>query len=296
MTHYAETIEKLQRKFYQYGNNFNHFEKIDKQREQELKDKYSYLLDKKSKNGLDTYYNFLSFLVNNIEMHLLSFDERLYLLISYIDPELITFKEYLKSNIKPSKQFEDLTEQLDYDAERKIQISLFTSSVRKLLGFYDERLIKYEDEFFNKFYNTELLKNINKDYSATLLQYIVFISNFSSITKERLTELELSADNWLKAQQSTNIFATSTFNILFQSSLLNLNNLKEQYIFLILVNDRNLKALGIHEEESKIANEKKRCIEELGFYNPDFIKLEQLYYDTFYPDLKVSPFTVTKKR
>lgn len=295
MTHYAETIEKLQRKFYQYSNNFNHFEKIDNQREQELKDKYSYLFDSKSKS-LNTYYNFLSFLVNNIEMHLLSFDERLYLLISYIDPELITFKEYLKSNIKPSKQFEDLTEQLDYNAKRKIQISLFTSSVHKLLGFCDERLIKYENEFFNKFYNTELLRNITKDYSATLLQYIVFISNFSSITKERLTELEIIADNWLKTQQSTNVFATSTFNILFQSNLLSLNNLKEQYIFLILVNDRNLKALSIHEEESKIANEKKRCIEELGFYNPDFIKIEQLYHDTFYPDLEVSPFTITKKR
>lgn len=287
-------IKILQRKLYQYKRNFNNFDDIDEKKGEELKKRFFYVSMDAIDTGVYSYLYYLNAIINNTSFHLLNYDERIYLFINFVDPELIIFKEYLGTNILPPKEFEDSQKQTKYNNERKKQIVSFQSKVRQELGFFDENLIEYEIKYFKKFYSNNLLKNVNKDYSSTFLKFGQFITSFSTITKERLAEIELIADEWLKVQQNNNNYTTSAFNISFQSNLLNLNNIYEQLIFFILVNDRSLKALAIHEEESLISREKSRCLKELGFYDPNFIQIEQIYHDTFYPDLEVSPFTMIK--
>lgn len=294
---FKQSPAAMQNKLYGRSKEFNNFAKINNDRIAELKSKFALLYEDDSYQGLDKYLHILSSLVNNINCRFISFDEKIYLLITCVDPELITLREYLKTDLETIREFDSKKAQRQYNIERKKEILLFETRIREKLGFYDKYIIKYETKFYDRFILNKPSQSIKKDYSKIILNSIIYYSDFSSISKERLTELQLIADNWLNSQSDkTNIYLTSSYSIIYQTDLLELNDAIEKLTFFILVNDSNLKALTIYEEENKLEAVKKRCLEELGFFDLNLIKAEIVYHNTFYPEQEVSPFSIAKKR
>ena len=52
--------------------------------------------------------------------------------------------------------------------------------------------------------------------------------------------------------------------------------------------DPDLQMLKISEEEYKEPYVSERCIKEIGFFNPELVRLERKYHDKFVPEMKIS--------
>lgn len=251
-------------------------------------------------NKLDRYQSTLIYLSNpHIHFEFKTFDERLAFLIMTVDPNLVAFKEYLKINlmsIAEISKVENLKERNRLYEERNQILLDYETRVRDQIGFFDAKLVKYEELFFKRFYNEkELITEISQDNENIIMQFAGIIKDFNSITDERFKELVSIAETWLSMVPTKYRSKIATYSITNQKKLLGLNTLAEQFAFFILATDRNLDMLRIYEEESMMPTVEERITEEFGYYNKALLALEKLFHERFCPDKKLSIWTETKK-
>lgn len=248
---------------------------------------------------LDKYIKVLQYLSNpSIHMEIKTFDERLAYLIMAVDPYLVTFKEFLKINlmtIEEITRIKDLKERNRLFDERNQIICEYESTVRDQIGFFDAKLLKYEELFFKRFYNEkELITQVGQHNEDKFLLLSCLIQSFDSISNERYQELVEKAEVWLSMVPEKYRSKIATYSITNQKDLIGLDTLAEQYAFYILIVDGNLDMLRIYEEESMIPKTEERIQEEFGFYNPSMITLEKLFHSRFCPEKKISIWSDTK--
>ena len=248
---------------------------------------------------LDKYIKVLQYLSNpSIHMEIKTFDERLAYLIMAVDPYLVTFKEFLKINlmtIEEITRIEDLKERNRLFDERNQIICEYESTVRDQIGFFDAKLLKYEELFFKRFYNEkELITQVGQHNEDKFLLLSCLIQSFDGISNERYQELVEKAEVWLSMVPEKYRSKIATYSITNQKDLIGLDTLAEQYAFYILIVDGNLDMLRIYEEESMIPKTEERIQEGFGFYNPSMITLEKLFHSRFCPEKNISIWSETK--
>lgn len=294
-----ETInpQRLKEKLYQKEGDFLSYQDVTEEKLAEIAKKVYHYEEVRSKlshqnTNLAKYLEILEFLTNpRIHYELPTFDEKVLFLIMAVDPNLITFKEFLKVNlpsINTINETEEPDEQEKLANSRSQKIRYYQTQVRSILGFYDTKLLKYEEKYFSKFLNQkELLTDIAQDNTQKFLSLKMLMEPLSTITSERFQELQEKAQTWLSLTDNNDI-QTAIYSILKQNSLIGLKSFAEYFAFFVLVTDPSLDMLRIYEEESKINNIKKRIIEAFGYYEPELLSIEKEYHQAFCPDKKLS--------
>ena len=302
-------INRYLTKFYQYENNFKGFSKLSEEQLVDLTKKvyrHQELMSKTSSNisiklsKLEIYNKTLQYLTNsNIHFDLDSYDERIAYLILMADPNLVTFKEFLKMDLISKEEISLVKEKKKRNrlSEMRNQSLLaYKARVTEQIGFFDPKLLKYEELFFKKFFNDkELITEIGNDNCDKLMLRGKLLPDFNSISDERYEDLTNIAQIWLSLVPEKYNSKVATYSVTSQKKLLGLNNLAEQLAMFILLTDSDLDLLKIYEEESTMKKIEKRSIEQFGFFNKDLLVLEMKYHDRFCPDKKLSAWTKTKK-
>lgn len=304
MTFINHSPEYLRQKLYLREKTFNNFEGITENRLIELSQKVEQqreISNERAKNSrpkdkLSVYMEILEYLTSPVIHTIIpSFDERIIFMIMATDPELLAFKEFLKTSITSNKEInaaENEKEKLRLSIKRHDELMELQCKIRKKIGFYDHKLIKYEQIYFAKFLKRqEFITEVQQDYVTGLLETVNFIKSFDKITDERYEELKEKAMTWIALTNAEKDLKTAAYSVTSQLEAIGLKNLAEQYVFLILIADSNLDILRIYEEESRIPNVEARIKEEFGYYNINLIKIERLYHDRFCPEQKLSPWT-----
>lgn len=248
------------------------------------------------KDKLTKYMDTLTYLTNpSIHMELKTYDERIIFLIISVDPELEAFKEFLKTNITPTKVInaeQDPKKQQELISQRESEILEMQTRIRNKIGFYDSKLLKYEETYFKRFISSkELITKVNQDNITKLLRIIPLISSFNDISDERYQILQEKAKEWLATTNCENDLFTAAYSCSEQKETIGLNGIIEELIFLVLIGDPELDVLRIYEEESRMDEVERRCKEAFNYYNKDLITLERLYHERFCPKKTLSPWT-----
>lgn len=248
------------------------------------------------KDKLTKYMDTLTYLTNpSIHMELKTYDERIIYLIMSVDPELESFKEFLKTNITPTKVInaeQDPKKQQELISQRESEILEMQTRIRNKIGFYDSKLLKYEETYFKRFISSkELITKVNQDNITKLLRIIPLISSFNDISDERYQILQEKAEEWLATTNCENDLFTAAYSCSEQKETIGLNGIIEELIFLVLIGDPELDVLRIYEEESRMDEVERRCKEAFNYYSKDLITLERLYHERFCPEKTLSPWT-----
>jgi hypothetical protein len=248
------------------------------------------------KDKLTKYMDTLTYLTNpSIHMELKTYDERIIYLIMSVDPELESFKEFLKTNITPTKVInaeQDPKKQQELISQRESEILEMQTRIRNKIGFYDSKLLKYEETYFKRFISSkELITKVNQDNITKLLRIIPLISSFNDISDERYQILQEKAKEWLATTNCENDLFTAAYSCSEQKETIGLNSIIEELIFLVLIGDPELDVLRIYEEESRMDEVERRCKEAFNYYSKDLITLERLYHERFCPEKTLSPWT-----
>ena len=302
-------IEHYRTKFYQKENQSKKFTELIEEhlvqiankiyRKQEITEEVPTSYPKGNFSKLERYIKVLQYLTNpSIHMEMKTFDERLAFLIMSVDPYLITFKEFLKINLQSIQEIskvENLNERNRLYDERNQTLTNYETAVRNKIGFFDARLLKYEELFFKKFYNErELITSVGQHNEDSFLFLSCLLTSFDKISDERFKELQEKAKTWLSMVPDKYKTKIATYSATNQKQLIGLNTFAEQLAFYILVVDPNLDMLRIYEEESMIPSVEERIMEEFGYYNANLIKIEKKFHERFCPDKKLSIWTETK--
>lgn len=250
--------------------------------------------------GLERYEMTLQYLTNpRIHFDLKTFDERLVYLIMINDPNLVIFKEFLKLDLvslADIEKVEDQKEKLRLKQERNHALVEYEARVREQIGFYDPRLLKFEECFFKRFFNEkELITDVGINNQDGLMAKAKLLRSFNSISDERFEELKDIAQAWLSLAPEKYNTKVATYSLTHQNKLLGVNNSVEQLALFILMVDSDLDMLRIYEEESMMPETKRRIIEEFGYFSTDLLKLEKNFHERFCPDKKISVWSKTKK-
>ena len=295
-------IEHYKTKFYQKENQSKRFSELTEENlaniSKKIYKKEEIAEDTKTAK-LDRYIKTLLYLTNpNIHSDLKTYDERLAYLILATDPELITFKEFLKIHLPSISSISNIENQKERTMaleERHQILQQFETAVREQIGFYDVKLLKFEEQFFKRFYSKkELITQVGQHNEDGFLLLAGLVDSFDNITDERFKELIETAQAWNTIIPDKHKTKTATYSATKQKDLLGLTTLTEQFAFYILAVDPNLDMLRIYEEESMIPTTQERIEETFGYYNPALITLEKKYHQRFCPDKKVSIWTETK--
>lgn len=249
---------------------------------------------------LERYQKTLQYLTSsNLSSELKTFDAKIAYLIMIVDPNLITFKEFLQANLISSAEITKIEneQERNYLKDiRKKHISKYQSIVREKIGFFDVKLLKYEEMFFkNFFHNKSLITEAENNNEDNLIIKAKSLKDFNSISDERYEELINIAQTWLSLTPKQINSKIPTYNITNLHKSLGLTSPAEQLAIFILQIDSNLDMLRIYEEESMIKNVEVRIIEEFGYFNEELIILEKKFHNRFCPDKKLSIWTKTKK-
>ncbi len=219
-------------------------------------------------------------------------------LIMAVDPELITFKEFLKIDLQTIEEIAALESPKERNRlfnERNQTLNAYESTVRSQIGFFDAKLLKFEELFFKRFYNEkELITQVGQHNEDRFLLLSSLIQSFDSISDERYQELVEKAKLWLSLVPEQYRTKIATYSASNQKKLIGLNTLAEQFAFYILVIDGNLDMLRIHEEESMMPIVEERIKKEFGYYNKALLTLERKFHKRFCPDKKLSIWSETK--
>lgn len=296
-------VEYYTSKFYEKGKESKRFMDLTEDDLKELKKKVEEKRQMMSDNvtfrsvhmpKFDVYQSALEYLTNpTIHLKYRTFDERVAFLIMMVDPELVLFREYLKLNVISKEEItkvEDKKERAALLQKRNQAILNFQSTVREKLGFYDAKLIKYEEMYFNKFLGEkELITEVGNNNQEAIIFRAKVLSNFDSISDERFEQLKDIAQGCLSiAPYDTKV---ATYSVINQKKLLGLSGMAEQLALFILLVDSELDMLRIYEEESMMSEVERRIIEQFGYYNPELLKLEKKFHKRFCPDKELSFWT-----
>lgn len=304
-------IQNYWNKFYKNENSSKGFQELSEEQLSELskrvdtmKEKMSSTLPEKSDDNiskLERYQKTMQYLTNPlIHLDLNTFDERMAYLITMIDPNLVTFKEFLKLDLISKTEIAKTTDEQERNRLtniRKQTISTYKSIVREKIGFFDSKLLKYEEIFFKRFFNEqELITEVGNNNQDNLIIKAKSLKDFNSISDKRYQELINIAQTWLSLVPEKNNYKVAAYSITNQSKLLGLNNIAEQLVLFILLIDNDLDMLRIYEEESMFPIIKERIIEQFGFFDKELLVLEKKFHDRFCPNKQLSVWTKINKR
>lgn len=293
-------VEYYTTKFYEKGKETKRFTELSEDNLKELKKKVEEkrrMMAEKSTFRLkqmpkfDVYQNALEYLTNPyIHLKYRTFDERVAFLIMMVDPELVLYREYLKLDVMSKEDIlkvEDKKERVALLQKRKQAILNFQSAVREKLGFYDPKLIKYEEMYFNQFFgDKELITEVGNNNQEAVIFRAKVLRDFNSVSDERFEQLKDIAQGCLAiAPYDTKV---ATYSVINQKKLLGLSGMAEQLALFILLVDSELDMLRIYEEESMMSEVEKRITEQFGYYNPELLNLEKKYHKRFCPDKELS--------
>lgn len=254
-----------------------------------------------SVSPLEVYCKTLQYLTHqHIYLDLKSFDERIAFLIIMTDPELITFKEFLKLDLVSTTEINQETDVQKKELlkqQRKQTLSTYENMLREKIGFFDLKLLKYEELFFKRFYNEKvLITEVGTNNQDRLTAGAKLLKNFNNISDERYEELVYIAQTWSSLVPEENRSKVAAYSVINQKKLLGLHNLSEQLALFILLADSNLDMLRIYEDESMMEKIKNRIIKKFGYFNQELLILERKFHDRFCPNEKLSEWPKTKKR
>lgn len=278
---YLQNISAYEHTIFKNSKNFKGFENITMERRQQLElIVHNYKrLNKFQKNHhyiIDSnhyrYNKILECLVSNHKLGLNTLDEKIFFLINTIDPNCRMYELYLSCPDNLNKQNKE-------------------SIVRNNIGFFSNNLLKYEYAYMVKF-RPRLLTDVNKDYSKKFFLLMPLVKNFDEITEERFENIANQAILYKEIPHINLNCHTCTYNILYQSQILGLTTMQEKLIFFIQVMDPELQLLKIYYEESTYSNIQMRSQNELGFYFKYLISAELLYCQKFFPNKKISEWTL----
>lgn len=281
----------IRRRFFNYRIYFNNFSDINdekikaiKQKVKELNNIYN-IDDLKKTNILEAYKIILYHLLYNSNIRFDDFDEKVIFVILAMDEKLVILNKYLAANIISIKQIKEATnihEEVELKFKRKAQIKKYTEDVRNSLGFFENDLLTYEYQFYKKFLvQKKFIQEVNIDYSKKLFDAIIYFKNFNSITKDEFNEVKEKALKYIQNNKDIN-YTTVIYHLLYQNDILKLKDYKQQFLFLILVIDPELKLLEIYEEECTWKNIEERAKSELNFFDENIIKLEKKFKEKFF--------------
>lgn len=296
-------------KFYEKGNRFKGFLELSEDQLSTLSKKVYRMQEKMTDplsqrpekiTPLERYQRTLQYLTNpNIYSDLRTFDERMACLIMMTDPNLVTFKEFLKLDLLSMAEIDKVEEKTERERlmkDRKQTIVSYKYAVRQEIGFFDVNLLKYEEMFFKKFFSEkELITEVGCNNQDKLMFRAKLLKNFDSISDERYEELVGIAQTWLSIAPEKYNSKVATYSVTNQKKLLGLTNLAEQFALFILLVDSNLDMLRIYEEESTMKNIEGRIVEQFGYFHKDLLVLERKFHDRFCPNKALSVWSKTKK-
>lgn len=302
MAYDAKSLETLRRQFHSRSVTFNNFQGITNEDVETLKqiiaNKKKYFEAKQSlfsNSGLNNYINTLRYLTNpTISQELSTFDEKVLYLILSCDPELITMKTFISSDILPASRIneEDDKKRKGLEQRRYQELEQYATAVRQELGFYDGSLLKYESILSRRLLKKQgLITDVKIPSLDKLLKRAELIKTLDIITDNSLIRLRSICEMWLNEAKDPADLNSLAYNLINRFKELHIYNIEEQLIIFILIADPNLDLLRIYEEESNFNQMKVRAKNELGFYNKDLIKVERLYHDKFEPEKEISAWT-----
>ena len=289
-------IEDIKEGLYRHHKEYKKFNKIAQKRVFEIyKDSLRFLERIQSKISyydrnykLGVYIETLLYLSNpSIYNKYQTYDERLVFLILTVDPELRHFQHNALTNtISDARINSNPEEKSSLEKMQSNQRKRFEKNVRSEFQFLDKELLRYEKDFFNKFFKDErlLLKEnvkvqtplaIDTIYSLATINNLV--EDLSCVSDERCEEIKMEIETLLSHPKID--INTLLFHLKYQNELLKLKSLEEIVIFLIELIDPNLDLLAIYEEESIKEKMEIRALNEIGFFNINLIKLEKKYYE-----------------
>lgn len=296
-------VEYYTTRFYEKGKESNRFMDLTEEDLKELAKKVEEKRKIMAENvnyrtkympKFDVYQSTLEYLTStNIHLKYKTFDERVAFLILMVDPNLIAYREYLKLNAKSKEDIakvEDKNERAALLQERNQAIINFQSNVREKLGFYDPKLIKYEEMYFNKFFSEkELITEVGNNNQEAVIFRAKVLRDFNGVSDERFEQLKDIAQGCLAiAPYDTKV---ATYSVINQKKLLKLSGIAEQLALFILLVDSELDMLKIYEEESMMSEVERRIIEQFGYYNPELLNLEKKFHKRFCPDKELGFWT-----
>lgn len=296
-------VEYYTTKFYEKGKETRRFMDLTEDDLKELKKKVEEKRQMMAENvtfrskqmpKFDVYQSTLEYLTNpTIHLKYRTFDERVAFLIMMVDPDLVLYREYLKLNIMSKEDIakvEDKKERAELLQKRNQAILNFQSAVREKLGFYDPKLIKYEEMYFNKFLSEkELVTEVGNNNQEAVIFRAKVLRDFNGVSDERFEQLKDIAQGCLAiAPYDTKV---ATYSVINQKKLLGLSGMAEQLALFILLVDSELDMLRIYEEESMMSEVERRITEQFGYYNPELLNLEKKFHKRFCPDKELSFWT-----
>lgn len=304
---YTPDIDILKTKFWQRRHFSKNFENITEEDIKRIKEKAIAFREKAtepinqkgyfSKPKTALYQETLRYLVNpTIGTEYPTFDERLVFLIYTLDPEFKISDLYMSAPYPTYFQRENADQKtLDKFDEQKYEIDrIINSKIPEVAGFSDPFFNFFEKKFYaKKILPTTLQKNITSNYVDELLTICRATKHFTNVTPEEYETTLKLAKQYLAQFENTPSPNTVAFNLLKQNKLIGGNNTIKQIamLFVTLV-DPDLNMLKIYYDESMYQKMEKRSNEELGFYNPELIRLEVEYHKAFTPNKLVSEWQI----
>ena len=279
-------IIQNQKKFYQNKVHFKKFADLTDERIAELEkeiERYKGVIANE-KNTVDQYNRMLGALIYSKGY---TYDEKLYILINVMDPELNIYNLYRASNIMPvsliNEEDNDFVKR-NLAEERNKQLDAYKARVRDEIGFFQNELVTYEQAYFKKFKVNGLVMGNKLDESKKLFDIFKEIDSLI-ISDERYEAVLELAEKYQKDYPDVK-FKDFIYHVLHQSNVLGLKNNRERIIFCINVLDKDLRMYQIYEEENKWEVIEKRCKEEVGIKNKNFLYSECNYVKTYLPEVE----------
>lgn len=141
-------------KFYQTEVNFNNFSNItDEELDSIIDDvRISTFMQNNNETRFELYLRVLYYL--SISKKYMNFEKNMIYLIESMDPELVSYKEFRKNCIISKKEIMEASPEekpllINF---RNEQIKALQSNIREQIGFYDPKLVKYEQKYYEAFY------------------------------------------------------------------------------------------------------------------------------------------------
>lgn len=290
-------ITVLQGKLYQREPSFMGFDGLSEETIESLRESYNEAEESKTESdGLRNYIETLRYLTSpNVRLKLPTFDDRIIFLIQSVDPNMLMYKMYASAQLTTTAQINEADEQEKKVllAQRKNEVAEIVRKIRHALGFYDNRLLKYESILYNKYLKTtDFIKEASRDYTPNIIRAAKTVRSFQNVTDERYKELADLVTLWETQTNGKGNAKLAAYTILEQNNILGLASTKEQLLFFILAVDPDLSMLTIHEEESRKDRMEERLKEEFGVASDDLLRVERLYHQRFCPDKKISVWSL----
>ncbi len=290
-------ITVLQGKLYQREPSFMGFDGLSEETIESLRESYNEAEESKTESdGLRNYIETLRYLTSpNVRLKLPTFDDRIIYLIHSVDPNMLMYKMYASAQLTTTAQINEADEQEKKVLleQRKNEVAEIVRKIRHALGFYDNRLLKYESILYNKYLKTtDFIKEASRDYTPNIIRAAKTVRSFQNVTDERYKELADLVTLWETQTNGKGNAKLAAYTILEQNNILSLTSTKEQLLFFILAVDSDLSMLTIHEEESRKDRMEERLKEEFGVASDDLLRVERLYHQRFCPDKKISVWSL----